>query len=372
VYYGTIEVMEIECVLQKLKQAVAKTERITTKKASLSVLECLLLEAEDGQLTIQATNLDIGIKINVPVKVETPGKIAVPADVFSRYLSHLPEQGAVTLSTEDSTLQVSSNTTETEIKIQPTDEFPSIPDVEDGDEVTIPADKLISGFDSVWYAASPSSMKPELSSVSVYTKDDSLYFVATDSFRLAEKKIADVSIADLSILVPHQNVSEIIRIFRDIDDDLTLLVGENQLIIKNESIYVSSRLIDGSFPDYTKIIPNSSSVTATVSKQELSDTLRLSDIFSDKFNQLTISANPNKNQLTFTTSNADIGENTTNINSEIEGDELTSQFNHSYITDAFQSLSGESVNLSLSADAPMVIKAEDDDSFLYLVMPMSN
>lgn len=364
--------MEIECVLPKLKQAVAKTERVTTKKASLSVLKCLLLRTEDGQLTIQATNLDIGIEISVPVKVETPGEVAVPADVFSQYLSHLPEEGAVSLSKDENTLLVSSETTETEIKIQPTDEFPSIPSVDDGKEVTIATNDLISGFDSVWYAASPSSMKPELSSVSVYTKDNNLYFVATDSFRLAEKKLKDVNITDFSILIPHQNVSEIIRIFRDIDDELTLLVGENQLVIKNESIYVSSRLIDGSFPDYTKIIPDSSSVTAKVSKQELSDTLRLSDIFSDKFNQLTISARPDDEELVFTTSNADVGENTTKITAEIDGEELTSQFNHSYITDAFQSLSGDTVTLSLSADAPMVITADEDDTFQYLVMPMSN
>jgi len=130
-------------------------------------------------------------------------------------------------------------------------------------------------------------------------------------------------------------------------------------------------LIDGSFPDYTKIIPDSSSVTAHVEKQELSDTLRLADIFSAKFNQLTISAEPNDGRLTFTTSNADIGENTSHIQAEISGDELTSQFNHSYITDAFQSLAGNMVTLSLSADAPMVIKSQDDDSFQYLVMPMS-
>jgi len=160
--------MEIECVLQKLKQAVAKTERITTKKASLSVLECLLLRTEDGQLTIQATNLDIGIKISIPVKVQTSGEVAVPADVFSRYLSNLPEEGAVTLEKEENTLLISSETTNTEIKVQPTDEFPSIPSVEDGKEITISANKLVSGFDSVWYAASPSSMKPELSSLYIH------------------------------------------------------------------------------------------------------------------------------------------------------------------------------------------------------------
>jgi DNA polymerase-3 subunit beta len=363
--------MEIECVLPKLKEAVSKTERVTTKKASLSVLECLLLEVKDNSLEIQATNLDIGVKFTVPVKVSETGTVAVPAGVFSQFLSHLPDEGAVTLTHQDSTLSVQTDNTSTEIKTQPTDEFPSIPSVEDSREIKIAADDLITGFKASWYAASPSSMKPELSSVSVYTDDNDLYFVATDSFRLAEKRIYDVGISDLSVLIPHQNVSEINRIFQDVDDTLTVKVGDNQITIENESIYVSSRLIDGTFPDYKKIIPDESSVTADLSKQELSNALRLSDIFSDKFNQLTVTTDPENEVVTFTTSNADIGENKTSIDADITGDELTARFNHKYITDAFQSLKGETVTLSLSADAPMVVQSKDDNSFQYLVMPMS-
>lgn len=363
--------MDIECVLPKLKQAVSKTERVTTKKASLSVLECLLLEVEDNSLVVQATNLDIGVRINIPVKVSDTGKVAVPAGVFSQFLSHLPDEGAVSLTHEENTLSITTDNTSTEIKTQPTDEFPSIPEVEESREIKISADDLITGFKSSWYAASPSSMKPELSSVSVFTDDNDLYFVATDSFRLAEKQISDVGISDLSVLIPHQNVSEINRIFQDINDTLTIKVGDNQITIENESIYVSSRLIDGTFPDYKKIIPDESSVTAHLSKQELSNALRLSDIFSDKFNQLTITTNPEKGSVSFTTSNADIGENKTSISADITGEELTARFNNKYITDAFQSLSSDVVTLSLSEDAPMVVAAKDDSSFQYLVMPMS-
>lgn len=153
-------VMKIECVLPKLKQAVAKTERVTTKKASLSVLECLLLRIEDSTLLVQATNLDIGVQVSVPVKVESAGEVAVPASVFSQFLSHLPDEGAVELEHEDNTLSVTTDTTSTKIKTHPTDEFPSIPKVDNGETVTISADDLSNGFSSVWYAASPSSMKP--------------------------------------------------------------------------------------------------------------------------------------------------------------------------------------------------------------------
>lgn len=364
--------MKIKCVLDKLKNAVAKTERITTKKASLPVLECLLLEVKNNKLYVRATNLDIGVEITIPVKVEEAGRVAVPASILSQYLSNLPNDGSVELEHNEKTLRIVSSTSNTEIKTREDDEFPSIPSVESGTETKLPTEKIVSGFQSVWYAASPSSMKPELSSVYMFSKDGSLYFVATDSFRLAEKVLSDTGVEDLSVLIPHRNVAEIIRVISDIKEDAVITVGENQVSIEAKDTYISSRLIDGSFPDYKKIIPEKSKVSVDVSVDELSSSLRISDIFSDKFNQLTITTNSDKKRLELTTSNTDIGENTTNIAADVEGGDLTIQFNHRYITDVFQSISTNEIELNLSPDAPMVIKPKGDNSFQYLVMPMSN
>lgn len=365
--------MKITCVLEKLKTAVSKTEKITTKKASLPILECLLLEVVNNSLVIRATNLEIGIEITVPVKVNTPGRAAVPANVFSQFLNNLPADGSVDLEYNENTIIISGDTFKTEIKTHDDSEFPSIPSVESGEETEISTTQITKGFRSVWYAASPSSMKPELSSVYMYSEDDgALYFVATDSFRLAEKVIPDADINDISILIPHRNVAEIIRALSDIDTSATITVGENQMTIITNDIYISSRLIDGNFPDYKKIIPNSSQVEVVVPTQRFTDTLRVSDIFSDKFNQLTITTNPQDNELSLSTSNADVGENTTNIPVEINGEAVTVNFNHRYITDSFQSIQSEEVLLSLSANAPMVLRPRNDNTFKYLVMPMSN
>ena len=367
------ESMQITCVLEKLRVAVSKTEKITTKKASLPVLECLLLEVVNNTLVVRATNLDIGIEITVPVKVKKPGRVAVPAAIFSQFLSNLPADGSVDLKYNKKTLTISGETFKTEIKTQDDSEFPSIPSVESGSETEISTKQITKGFRSVWYAASPSSMKPELSSVYMYSDNEgSLYFVATDSFRLAERVIPDANTGDISILIPHRNVAEIIRILADMDTSATITVGDNQMTIITDDIYISSRLVDGNFPDYKKIIPNSSQVTVTIPTQDFSNTLRISDIFSDKFNQLTISTNPQENKLSLTTSNADIGENTTNIPVEINGEEITINFNHRYITDSFQSITTDKLSLNLSANAPMVIRPAGDDTFQYLVMPMSN
>jgi len=368
--------MKITCVLDKLKTAVSKTEKITTKKASLSVLECLLLEVVNNTLYVRATNLEIGIEITVPVKVEEAGRVAVPADVLSQYLSHLPGDDSVELSYNKKTLTISSESSTTEIKTRDDEEFPSIPSVDSKNQTEIPTKQLTAGFKSVWYAASPSNMKPELSSVYMYNQENTLFFAATDSFRLAEKTISDTDINDLSILIPHRNVAEIIRILTNVDTTATITVGENQVTITTENIYISSRLIDGSFPDYKKIIPDTSEVTVTVPTEKFSNSLRISDIFSDKFNQLTLTTDPTKGRLSLTTSNTDIGENTTHIpvslDGEEDGEEITVQFNHRYITDVFQSIESTEIELSLSTSAPMIIRPAGDKTFQYLVMPMSN
>jgi DNA polymerase-3 subunit beta len=365
--------MKITCVLQKLEEAVNTAEQITTNKASLDVLACVLLSVEDGELVLRATNLDIGIKITIPVKVQKAGTVAVPADVFSQMLSNIPKSSSVRLVFSDNVLTIESDTTDTRIKTNPTDDFPNIPAVDSGTEIELGAEELTSGLKSVMYAASPSSMKPALSSVYLNTEEEMLKFVSTDSFRLAEKSInTDVS-DDLSILIPKDNVSEIVRIFRDLADDVTLTIGDNQLVIESDSAYVSSRLVDGSFPDYKKIIPDSHSVDMTLPKQDLSDTLRLANIFSDKFNKLTIHTQPSDSTVSFTTQNQDIGKNESDLPADISGDsEITTNFNHRYITDAFSAIDSQEVMLSMSPDKPMVMRPVGDDSFLYLVMPMSD
>lgn len=367
--------MKIECVKEKITRAISQVEKVTGKNLTLQVLGCVLLEADKNNLIVRATNLDLGVELQIPTKVIEPGRVAVSASVLNNLLSNIPGDKSIVFETTDTnTLKVTSLKTSTIIKTMPHDDFPNIPRVAEEQAVKINSGDFVKGLKSVWYAASVSSVKPELSSVYVAASDDDhLIFAATDSFRLAEKRIRFKK-GDLNdhLLIPFKNIPEIIRLLSDVNDEITIFVTKNQISFSHPSLYLTSRVIDGVFPDYKQIIPASAATEATVLKQDLVQAIKVANIFSDKFNQVNVSVAPSKKSFEIKTTNADVGESVNKIDAVLTGEDVTVNFNHKYITDSFQSFEADSLSLSFnSINRPLVIRGVGDKSFLYLVMPMN-
>lgn len=365
--------MNIECVKEKLAYAVAKAERVTSKSITLPVLSCVLLEAHDSTLTIKATNLDLGIEISLPVKVVTPGKIAVSGSVLYNFISNVTNDKNVTLEVVGDNLKVYTKHNNSIIKAFPVDDFPNIPKVSNERTFTFNAPNLIKGFKSVIYSSSVSTIRPVLSSVFLCSEEDSVVFAATDSFRLSEKRMAVKKHKEFNqILIPFKNVGEIIRTLEDIKEDVVVCLNENQISFSYEDLYITSRVIDGVFPDYKQIIPKEVKTEVVVLKQDLVSSLRISNIFSDRFSQVVFNINPKDKKFEITTKNMDVGENINSIDAVIKGEELSISFNYKYIIDCFQSIEGDSISLSFSdVNKPMVVRGVGDKTFLYLVMPMN-
>lgn len=365
--------MKIECIKEKLSYAISKAERITTKNITLPILNCVLLEAHDSVLTIKATNLDLGVEITLPVKVIKPGSIAVPGSILYNFISNITNDKNITLEVVSGNLKVLTKHSESLIKAFPIDDFPNIPKISNTTPFTFNIPSMIKGFKSVMYSSSISTIRPVLSSILLMPEEDSVVFVATDSFRLAEKRIGVKKHKDFSqILIPFKNVGEITRTLEDIKDDASVYLSENQIAFLYNDIYITSRVIDGVFPDYKQIIPKDLKTEVVVLKQDFISSLRISNIFSDKFSQVTFHIKPKEKTFKIVTKNTDIGENENSIDAVIKGDELSISFNYKYIIDCFQSIDSDSVSLSFSdTNKPMVIRGVGDKSFLYLVMPMN-
>ncbi len=365
--------MNIECIKDKLSYAIGKVEKITGKNITLPILSCVLLEAKDSLLTIRATNLDLGIEISIPVKVNKPGKIAVSGTVLYSFISNIINDKNVTLEDIDGNLRVSTKHSESVIKSFPIDDFPNIPKVTNDTPFTFNAQNLIKGLKSVMYSASTSTIRPTLSSVLVLSEDDSVVFVATDSFRLSEKRIGVKKHKEFNqILIPFKNISEIIRTLEDTKDDVTVFLNENQIAFSFNEVYITSRVIDGVFPDYKQIIPKEVKTEVIVLKQDFISSLKISNIFADKFSQVTFQISPKNKMFKISTKNMDVGENTSSIDAVLKGEDINISFNYKYITDCFQSIDADSITLTFSdTNRPMVIQGVSDKSFLYLVMPMN-
>jgi DNA polymerase-3 subunit beta len=367
--------MKLEMTVQKLKEAISLVDRVAAKHMTLPVLSCVVIETGKNSVTFKATNLDIGVEVSFPAKTTEAGVIAVPAGIITSLVSQLPNQAeSVTLNTVSGNLNITSSKSHGLIKTLPSDDFPSIPRVSEGQEISMPTNLLVKGLTSVWYSASISGVKPELSSVYVYRNNDFITCVATDSFRLAEKRIAaPASVAMNDILIPFKNVSEIVRLLERMGDTVKVKLSKNLISFEAGGIYAVSRVIDGVFPDYKQIIPKSFSTEVVALKQDFLNALKISNIFSDKFNQVHISIDPKKKLFEIQTKNNDVGENKTAVDAAISGDPIEINFNYKYIIDCFQSIDADSVSLQLSGmNKPMVIRpVSGDQTFMYLVMPMN-
>ncbi len=364
--------MRIECVTEKLQKALAKAERFTGKNLSLPILSHLFLSAKKGILTVRATNLDVGVEISLPAKVEREGEAAVPASVFAQLIANLGAPRGVVLEEKNKALAVVTVQTKAAVKMSPPDDFPTLPRI-GGRTISLDPKVFVTGFKAVSYSASAGNLKPELGSIFLSTRGNELVFAATDSFRLAEKRVLLKKAVEVpSILVPVRNLGEVCRVLEDAASEVAVSLEKTQVSFVGEGFYVTSRIIDGAFPDYQQIIPKSHATEAVALKEDVLQALRLATLFSDRFNQVRVKADPVGKYLEFSSRREDAGENASHIAAALTGEAVESNFNHRYISDCLQSISSDSVVFRWNGEGkPLLVSGVGDKSFQYLAMPMN-
>jgi DNA polymerase-3 subunit beta len=364
--------MKLECEIEKIKNAISQVERITGKNLTLPVLSSILFIAVGKTLKLRATNLSLGIEIEIPAKIEKEGIVAISGSVLVGVFSNINQIGGVLMEEKEGNLLIKTKKTQIKLKGQPHEDFPTIPRV-DGVSFEIDSKKLIDGIKSVYYSSSLSDIKPEISSVYLYSNEDYLFFVSTDSFRLAEKKIKIKGIEKINgILIPYKNIPEILRVFGEFSGEMKVCFSKNQISFSVDNSYLTSRIIDGVFPDYRQIIPKEFTTDVVILKQDLLNALKLSNIFSDKFNQVNLSVKPKEKVFELSSKNNDVGENNTYLDAVMSGESTELSFNYKYFYDCFQSINTDSVSIKLNQSSkPLVVSGVADNSFTYLIMPMN-
>lgn len=369
--------MKVELSKEKLKEAVFQVGKVASKNLSLPILEAILIESKDNILQLKATNLDIGLEVEVPAKVEKPGSVAVPSYLLSGFIQMLDKDEIIKIENLNDNLSVSTKRNSTLIKSYPADEFPIIPRVEKEESFKIKASKFVLGVRSVSYSALVSDIKPEISSVYIYIDNGYLHFVSTDSSRLAEKRFDLGKNGNFSSsIIPIKNVNELVRILENHinnngDEEIELIFNKNQMSVVAEGLYFTSRVVGGIFPDYRQIVPKGSKTEIVVLKEELTDSIKLSTVFSDKFNQINIKVIPGDNLFEVSSRNQDKGESVTSVEATLEGEDIDMSFNAKFILECIQSIKEDSVLISLNGhQRPVIIRGVGDDTFMYLLMPM--
>ena len=362
--------MHIHIKTQELRDMLETVSRVSTKHPTLPILQCVHLTAlEGGTITFKATNLEIGVEGTLSGKVEIPGAIAVPAHILLQTIA-LITHPEVSLKEDVGTLTITTKTSKTSIATQPADDFPNLPVLE-GDAHTISGKNFAYGIKTVAFAASQNSIKPELGCVYIYQKkENTLTFVATDSFRLAEKTVPMANmVLSNHILIPAKNALELARLAEMMQADPQLTLSENQCVLSWDTLQVTSRSVVGSFPDYNQIMPKEFSTHATILVQDVMNALRRTNVFLNKFAQLTLSLAGGALTLS---SKGDTGMTEEVVTVAQEGADIAISVNQKYLQDILTYITDDSLTVHFTGiGRPMVVEGVYDKLLRYLVLPMN-
>lgn len=365
--------MKIEILKEHLEGGAQIAAKVSNKNLSLPVLGCVVFVVSHDRAVMRATNLDVSAEIVLKAKVLSEGVVAVPAQVLAQTVSAFSDQ-KLTLELTGSNLVVRGERGKSTIQSVDATEFPTLPYVKESEGIAVKlgAHEVAAALRTVSFAASSSSMKPELASIACTLEGGELVAAATDSFRLAEVRIpAKVRATFGTTLVPARNVPEILR-FIEMGNEVELRVMDTQCTFLNDVGFITSRTIDGAFPDYRALIPKEFVATAAVLREDVVRAFRKVSIFADTFNQVHIALSPSKKKFIIQSSNASVGATDEEIPAALEGDDIDINFNAKYITDALSVMGGDSISFSVAGPGkPMLIEDSPKRGFLYLVMPMN-
>jgi len=365
--------MKIECTQENLAHAVAIADKMAGRKESLPVLSCILFDAKKEGVSLISTNLETGVEVSISCNLKNEGKAAVPSQILSQTVKALPKGNLVVESVGEN-VRIISKGGSVLLKTIPHDEFPVIPKTTQPKKHRMEKQALIGGLESVLFAVSPSLVRPELASVYVYQDGGSMIFVATDSFRLAEKRVAArLDMEGAELLIPAKNAADLLFALTQAPSDTADVVFEDsQLSVSAGDTFFVSRLVDATFPNYKEIIPSKFGGEVTLLRGDIDASLKRARIFTHTEQIVELETDPKKGLLSVRASHGDVGEMNDDITAAVEGSPIKIRFNLSYLSDALPFVKTDSIFMQFGGEnSPLIIRGMGDQSFLYLVMPLN-
>lgn len=375
--------MKLIILQDKLKQALNIISRISTKNLTLPILRNILLKTSKNFLELTTTDLEIGIKYWVLSKTEKEGEITVPVNILTSFISCLPQK-PVTITAHNNILSIECENYTTQIKGQSSEEFPIIPGTPEGESVSINSALLCRGLSQVVDISIPSTTRPEISGIYCVFRKDGFRLVATDSFRLGEKTIyfeKPVALEnEYAVILPQKTAKELINIFSEKEGEVKIFFGSNQILFeypmdetKHPQIHLSSRLIEGSYPNYQEIIPQHFKTQLTLDKNEFLNQIKAASLFGGKTNEIKFKFVPKKEIVEVFSQNPEFGEYRSFLPAKIKGKEGEIAFNYKFLADGLLNIKSSEILFELDLDkeeAPGVLKPVGDTSYIYVVMPI--
>jgi len=372
--------MKVTVTQENFAKGLNYVSKAISSNPSIPVLANVLIETVDGVLKLSTTDLELGISARLGADVKKEGKVTVDARTLSEFV-HSLSTGKLTLEATDKVFTVSNTTNSADFNIISAEEFPPLPVAKEKVNFSVNGIKFAHAINQVAVATASDDSRPVLTGVLFEATTKKLSLVGVDGFRLS-KKIVDIkssSTKEFTHIVPAKALQELARITLDVaeeEDEISvyLLGDKNQMLFALKEVELSTRLIEGEFPDYQQIIPTEAKFTFGVDKSALLQTVKIANIFARAAvgNKSIFAFEPKENKLTLSAQVADVGENESTVEvHDAEGDTLRTAFNTKFLSDMIGVVNGDEVLFeSNGVTAPGVFKDKDDKEFLHIIMPM--
>lgn len=370
--------MKISCTKENLGRALSLVSGVTGKNINLPILNNILIKVEENKVEFIATNLELAITIVVRAKIEKTGSFTVPARTLTEYINLLPNE-KIDFEVKENELLVRCGKSSTKIKGTSAEDFPVIPGSPEGKGYVVNAEELQKALSCVLPAVAKNDIRPELAGLFTYFNgsEKQLVLAATDSYRLAEKKIGlEQGGEEMKIILPARTAQEINHLLNSSDSDVSdektvrVLIGENQILVSYNNAQIISRLVEGQYPDYTQIIPKEFNTVVTIETEKMIKEMKASGLFTTTgVNAVSLGIKPGILEISSVSSQT--GEYKSEIQVEVDGNENNVLLNNRYIIDGLSNFNKSETSFKvINGDSPCVFSPKGDESYLYIVMPI--
>lgn len=364
--------MKFTCTQENLLRGISQVAPIAGRNSQLPVLQHVYLQVAENVLHLTTTDLEVGIHTVIGGKMEEEGGCTIPARSFLEYVGQLPKTNPITLESKKGGLVVSTEGFRAQFPIGESDDFPLLPETERDNAITLDASRFSEGIARTVFSAAREETRPEIRSVYIQGEGSELRLAATDGFRLAEDTMTLDGEATFTFLLPLSSAQEVVRLFSD-QDTIQIAVHENHVLFFGSGIELSSRLVDGKYPDYRQIIPQAWKTHITVERDRLIRALKTLVVFLPRDSRrVQLDIMPGASQIIARVAGSEAGEGDVRLGCAGEGNDVGVLVNIQYVLEGLQHITAEECVVELNGAAdPIVIKpSEKSNHYSYIVMPI--
>ena len=366
--------MHITFPKANLQKAINVLQKVSQNKTSSNLPGAIYMTTKNGQVELQGNDFELGIRLTIDGDIKEPGTLVVGSRYFQELIRKLPGDTIELYKPEDgNSLTITSGSSEFNLVTLHPDDFSLVEQIHDQDHVNIDSFAMKELIDLTNYAAATDEDRPVFTGALLEIKENEVTMVATDTHRMAVKKITinEPATTPMRAIIPTKTLAEVSRLLpTDNPAMINIIWNRTQIVFNFESIYIISRLIEGTYPEYEKVIPAQFDSSAVVDRKEFAGAVDRVSLLAKDMSYNVIRYDWSEEQVTLSSQNAEIGMAKEEIPVEFKGTPFTISFNGRYISDILRHSTGDNIHMYLKQNGPVVIRQDNNPNYTYVVTPV--